>query len=73
MWGARVTCEVYFLFMCIFINVYTSMCFFSSINAFYKANVAFDCLCLGFHFFNKGSYAIYGVFVLFPIWRQNGI
>jgi hypothetical protein len=31
----------------------THPCFFS-INAFYKVNVACDCLCLGFHFFSKG-------------------
>jgi hypothetical protein len=36
----------------------THPCFFS-INAFYKVNVACNCLCLGFHFFNKGPYAIY--------------
>jgi hypothetical protein len=65
MWGL-------FFYLCVFLSMCTCPCVFS-INAFYKVNVACDCLCLGFHFFNKGSYAMCGVFVSFPIWRQSGI
>jgi hypothetical protein len=65
MWGL-------FFYLCVFLSMCTRPCVFS-INAFYKVNVACDCLCLGFHFFNKGPYAMCGVFVLFPIWNQSEI
>jgi hypothetical protein len=61
MWGASVACEVYFsiyvyFYQCVHLHVFFLLIPFIR---FYKVNVACDCLCLGFHFFNKGPYAMW--------------